>query len=134
MTKELEVSTVQARIQSEAKEEMGKGQREYYLREQLRAIRRELGEYEEKTVELKEYKTRLDVMRMPKEAKEEALKQVARLEQMHPDSAETSIVRTYVDWIVSLPWDKKTRDKIRVKEAQTRPSALSARLAFEINS
>ncbi|MBI4766533.1 MAG: endopeptidase La [Deltaproteobacteria bacterium] len=118
LAKELEVSKVQARIQSEAKEEMGKGQREYYLREQLRAIRRELGEYEEKTAELKEYRTRLDGMKMPKEAKEEALKQVSRLEQMHPDSAETSIIRTYVDWIVSLPWDKKTRDKIRVKEAQ----------------
>jgi ATP-dependent Lon protease len=118
LAKELEVSTVQARIQSEAKEEMGKGQREYYLREQLRAIRRELGEYEEKTAELKEYRTKLDGMRMPKEAKEEALKQVSRLEQMHPDSAETSIIRTYVDWIVSLPWDKKTRDKIKVKEAQ----------------
>ncbi len=118
LTKELEVSTVQARIQSEAKEEMGKGQREYYLREQLRAIRRELGEYEEKTAELTEYKTKLDQMQMPKEAKEEALKQVSRLEQMHPDSAETSIIRTYLDWIVSLPWDKKTRDKIKVQEAQ----------------
>jgi len=118
LAKELEVSTVQARIQSEAKEEMGKGQREYYLREQLRAIHRELGEYEEKNAELKEYKTKLNRMQMPKEAKEEALKQVSRLEQMHPDSAETSIIRTYLDWIVSLPWDKKTRDKIKVKEAQ----------------
>jgi ATP-dependent Lon protease len=118
LAKELEVSKVQARIQSEAKEEMGKGQREYYLREQLRAIRRELGEYEEKTAELKEYRAKLDGMRMPKEAKEEALKQVSRLEQMHPDSAETSIIRTYVDWIISLPWDQKTRDKIKIKEAQ----------------
>jgi ATP-dependent Lon protease len=118
LAKELEVSTVQARIQSEAKEEMGKSQREYYLREQLRAIRRELGEYEEKNAELKDYKTKLKQIEMPKEAKEEALKQVSRLEQMHPDSAETSIIRTYLDWIVSLPWDKKTRDKIKVKEAQ----------------
>ena len=118
LAKELEVSTVQARIQSEAKEEMGKGQREYYLREQLRAIRRELGEYEEKNAEIKDYKTKINRMQMPKEAKEEALKQVSRLEQMHPDSAETSIIRTYLDWIVSLPWDKKTRDKIKVKEAQ----------------
>jgi ATP-dependent Lon protease len=118
LAKELEVSTVQARIQSEAKEEMGRGQREYYLREQLRAIRRELGEYEERNAELKEYKSKLKQMQMPKEAKEEALKQVSRLEQMHPDTAETSIIRTYLDWIVSLPWDKKTRDKIKVKEAQ----------------
>ena len=118
LAKELEVSTVQARIQSEAKEEMGKGQREYYLREQLRAIHRELGEYEEKNAEIKDYKTKINGMQMPKEAKEEALKQVSRLELMHPDSAETSIIRTYLDWIVSLPWDKKTRDKIKVKEAQ----------------
>lgn len=118
LTKELAVSTVQARIQSEAKEEMGKGQREYYLREQLRAIRRELGEYEEKNAEIKEIKSKLNRMKMPKEAKEEALKQLSRLEQMHPDSAETSIVRTYLDWIVSLPWDKKTKDKIDVKGAQ----------------
>ena len=118
LAKELEVSTVQARIQSEAKEEMGKSQREYYLREQLRAIRRELGEYEERNAELKEYKTKLKQMQMPQEAKEEALKQVSRLEQMHPDSAETAIVRTYLDWIVTLPWDIKTRDKIKVKEAQ----------------
>ncbi len=118
LAKELEVSTVQARFQSEAKEEMGKGQREYYLREQLRAIHRELGEYEEKNAELKDYKTKINGMQMPRGAKEEALKQVTRLEQMHPDSAETSIIRTYLDWIVSLPWDKKTRDKIKVKEAQ----------------
>jgi ATP-dependent Lon protease len=118
LAKELEVSTVQARIQSEAKEEMGKGQREYYLREQLRAIHRELGEYEEKPTELTEYKTKLSLIKMPKEAKAEAFKQVSRLEQMHPDSAETSMVRTYLDWIVSLPWDKKTRDKIDVKEAK----------------
>ena len=118
LAKELEVSTVQARIQSEAKEEMGKGQREYYLREQLRAIHRELGEYEEKNAEIKDYKTKINGMQMPKEAKEEALKQLSRLELMHPDSAETSIIRTYLDWIVSLPWDKKTRDKIKVKEAQ----------------
>jgi ATP-dependent Lon protease len=118
LAKELEVSTVQARIQSEAKEEMGKSQRDYFLREQLRAIRRELGEYEERNAEIKEYKTKLKQMQMPKEAKEESLKQVSRLEQMHPDSAETAVIRTYLDWIVSLPWDKKTRDKIRVKEAQ----------------
>jgi ATP-dependent Lon protease len=118
LAKELEVSRVQARIQSEAKEEMGKGQREYYLREQLRAIRRELGEYEEKTAELKEFKTRLEEIRMPGEAKEEALKQISRLEQMHPDAAETSIIRTYLDWILSLPWDRKTKDKIKVREAQ----------------
>lgn len=118
LAKELEVSTVQARIQSEAKEEIGKGQRDYFLREQLRAIRRELGEFEEKNAEIIELKSKLTQIKMPKEAKEESLKQVSRLEQMHPDSAETSMIRTYLDWIVSLPWDKKTSDKIKVKEAK----------------
>jgi ATP-dependent Lon protease len=115
--KEVEVSTVQARIQSEAKEEMSRSQRDYYLREQLRAIRRELGEYEERSQELAEYRDKIKARHLPAEVREEALKQVSRLEQMHPDSAETSMVRTYLDWIVELPWDKKTRDKLEVKTA-----------------
>jgi ATP-dependent Lon protease len=118
LTKELAVSTVQARIQSEAKEEMGKGQREYYLREQLRAIRKELGDYEDKNREIDEIRVKLARIKMPKEAKEEALKQLSRLEQMHPESAENTMVRTFLDWMVSLPWDKKSREKIDVKEAQ----------------
>ena len=118
LIKEVQVSTVQARIHSEAKEEMNRGQREYFLREQLRAIRRELGEFDDRNAELKEYKTKITQLKMPPEAEEEALKQVSRLEQMHPDSAETSIIRTYLDWIVSLPWNERTRDKIKVKTAQ----------------
>jgi len=118
LAQELEVSEVQARIQSEAREEMGRGQREYYLREQLRAIRRELGEFEDRTAEYKELRSKLEEIRMPKEAKEEALKQLSRLEQMHPDAAETSIIRTYLDWVLALPWDKKTRDRLDVKRAR----------------
>ena len=116
--KELEVSTVQARIQSEAKEEMSKSQREYFLREQMQAIRRELGEYDERHQEVTEYRDQIKKLHLPKETEAEALKQLARLEQMHSESAEISIVRTYLDWIVSLPWDKKTRDKIDVRSAQ----------------
>ncbi len=119
--KEVEVSTVQARIQSEAKEEMSRSQRDYFLREQLRAIRRELGEYDERSQELTDYKAKIKDLRLPPEAREEALKQVSRLEQMHPDSAETSIVRTYLDWMVDLPWDKKTRDKFDVLKARKDP-------------
>jgi ATP-dependent Lon protease len=116
--KELEVSTVQARIQSEAKEEMSKSQREYFLREQMQAIRRELGEYDERQQEVTEYRSKIKKLHLAKETETEALKQLARLEQMHSESAEISIVRTYLDWIVSLPWDKKTRDKIDVRAAQ----------------
>ncbi len=117
--KELEVSTVQARIQSEAKEEMSKSQREYFLREQMQAIRRELGEYDERQQEVTDYRDKIKKLRLSKETEAEALKQVTRLEQMHSESAEISIVRTYLDWIVSLPWDKKTRDKIDVRSAQS---------------
>lgn len=116
--KELEVSTVQARIQSEAKEEMSKSQREYFLREQMQAIRRELGEYDERHQEVTGYRGQIKKLHLPKETEAEALKQLARLEQMHSESAEISIVRTYLDWIVSLPWDKRTRDKIDVRSAQ----------------
>jgi ATP-dependent Lon protease len=119
LRKELEVSAIQAKIQSQAREEMDRTQREYFLREQLRAIKKELGDIDEQGKEMEEYRLKIARARMPKEAEEEALKQVSRLEQMHPDAAEASIVRTYLDWLVELPWSKSTRDKLDVKEAKT---------------
>jgi ATP-dependent Lon protease len=118
LRKEMEVSAIQAKIQSQAREEMDRSQREYFLREQLRAIKKELGDLDETSKEMEEYRLKISRARMPKQAEEEALKQLSRLEQMHPDAAESSIVRTYLDWLVSLPWSKGTRDKIEVKEAQ----------------
>ncbi len=118
LTRELEVSTVQAKIQSEAKEEMSRTQREYFLREQLRAIKRELGEIDGKDEELAELRKKVRQAKMPPEAEKEALKQIQRLEFMHPDAAEASMVRTYLDWLVEMPWSRCTRDKLDVKRAR----------------
>jgi ATP-dependent Lon protease len=118
LRKELEVSSIQAKIQSQAREEMDRTQREYFLREQLRAIKKELGDVDEQSKELEEYRLKIARARMPKPAEEEALKQLSRLEQMHPDAAEASMVRTYLDWLVEVPWSKSTRDKLDLKEAK----------------
>ena len=118
LAREVEVSTVKARIQSEAKEEMSRGQREYYLREQLQAIRRELGDADERTEEVERYRKDLAKAKLSKEAAEEADKQLGRLEQMHSDSAEATLVRTYLDWLVELPWSRTTRDRIDLKRAK----------------
>ncbi|MBU0486033.1 MAG: endopeptidase La [Proteobacteria bacterium] len=116
--KELEVSTMQAKIQSEAKEEMGRTQREYYLREQLHALKKELGDIDDKSQEIEELREKLDKLRMPPAAKKEALKQLKRLEMMHPDASEATTVRTYLDWMLDIPWRKGTRDRIDLKVAK----------------
>ncbi len=117
LNKELEVSTVQAKIQSDAKEEMTKSQREYFLREQMQALKRELGDEDERTQELEELTTRIKKKKMPKEAKKEANKQLKRMEMMHPDSSEATVVRTYLDWILDLPWRKSTTDVLDLSKA-----------------
>ena len=118
LSKELELSTVQAKIQTQAKEEMSKTQREYFLREQLRAIKGELGDLDEKAQEVNEFSEKIKKAKMPPEAEKEARKQLTRLEQMHPDSAEASIVRTYLDWMVDLPWGKSTKDCLDIAKAK----------------
>lgn len=116
--REVELSAMQAKIQSEVKDEISKSQKDYFLREQVRAIHRELGELDERTQEIEEYKNKIKRARMPQDAKGEADKQLRRLEQMHPDSAESSVVRTYLDWMVELPWNKSTTDVIDMKKAK----------------
>ena len=118
LRRELEVSTMQAKIQSEAKEEIDRSQREYFLREQLRAIKKELGDFDERPDEIEEYQQKISKARMPKAVEEEAVMQLTRLEQMHPDAAEATMVRTYLDWLVEVPWSKNTRDKLELKEAK----------------
>ncbi|MFN2353414.1 MAG: endopeptidase La [Desulfopila sp.] len=108
--KELEVSTVQAKIQNDAKEEMSKSQREYFLREQLHALQKELGDTDERGQEIEELEARLKKTKMPKDVRKEAQKQLSRMEMMHPDSSEATIIRTYIDWILDVPWKKSTRD------------------------
>ncbi|MEI8181338.1 MAG: endopeptidase La [Desulfomonile sp.] len=118
LSKELELSAMQAKIQTQAKEEMGKTHREYFLREQLKAIQTELGEIDEKTKEIEEFRSKIAKAKIPKDVEREAEKQLGRLGQMHPDAAEASIIRTYLDWIVELPWSKSTRDKLDIKNAK----------------
>ena len=118
LSKELEVSTMQAKIQSQAKEEMTKTQREYFLREQLKAIKAELGDIDEKTAEISDFSQKIKEAKMPPDIEKEARKQLGRLEQMHTDAAEASIVRTYLDWLVEIPWSKSTKDNLDIKKAK----------------
>ena len=118
LTRELDLATMQARIQNQAKDEMSKTQREYFLREQLRQIHQELGEGDEKTEEMNEIKAQLDKAGMPPDVKKEATKQLKRLEQMHPESSESSLVRTYLDWMTELPWSERTEDNLDLKKAK----------------
>lgn len=118
LSRELELATMQARIQNQAKDEMSKTQREYFLREQLRQIHQELGEGDEKTEEINEIKDQIDKADMPEEVRKEAAKQLKRLEQMHPESSESSLVRTYLDWMVELPWSRRTNDNLDLKKAK----------------
>jgi ATP-dependent Lon protease len=119
LNKEIELLSMQARIQSAAKEEMGKTQRDYFLREQLRAIQQELGEADARSEEMTDLRKAIEDAKMPATAEKEALKQLGRLEQMHPDAAESNMLRTYLDWLVELPWSKSTKDVLDIKRART---------------
>jgi len=118
LTRELALSAMQAKIQSNVKDEISKSQRDFFLREQVRAIHRELGELDEKGQEVEEYSKKIRQAKMPKPAREEAEKQLRRMSQMHPDAAETSVVRTYLDWLVGMPWNKATKDVIDIPRAK----------------
>src|SRR5437879_8089932 len=109
---------MQTRIQKQRKEEMNKTQRDYYLREKLKHIQQELGEGDERAEEISELKKQIEKAKMPTDVKREADKQLRRLEQMHPESSEASLVRTYLDWLVDLPWSKKTKDNLNIKKAK----------------
>jgi len=115
--KEIEVLEMQHKIQSQAREEMDKSHREYYLREQLKAIQKELGEADERGQEIQELEQKIDGAKMPSEVAKEAKTQLGRLSRMHPDAAEASVIRTYLDWLIDLPWVKQTKDKLSIKQA-----------------
>ncbi len=118
LTRELEVLELGKKIQTEAQSEMEKVQREYFLREQLKAIKRELGEESEQTVEAEEYRNKIEEAGMPEEARKEALRELARLEKMPTVAAEYSVIKTYLDWMTSLPWDKVTEDNLDIARAR----------------
>jgi ATP-dependent Lon protease len=119
LTREVQVLELGNKIQSQVKEDIDKTQREYYLREQLKAIKRELGEIDEHSAELKELKEKIEKAGMPEEAKKAAEKELDRLSKMSPASAEYTVARTYLDWLVELPWSKGTNDNLDISHANT---------------
>ncbi|WP_374031604.1 endopeptidase La [Bdellovibrio bacteriovorus] len=115
---ELEVMQTQSKNRTGAKDDMSKSQREYFLREQMKAIKNELGEGDSKSEEMDELREKLVNAGMPSHVEAEALKQLGRLERMHPDASEATMVRTYLDWMADLPWSKKSEDHIDLKRSK----------------
>jgi len=118
LSKEITVLTMQQEISTQARGEMDKSQREYYLRQQLRAIQQELGEGEEMSEEIAQYRKLVVEKKIPAEAATEVEKQIKRLERSHPDSAETAIIRTYLDWMTGLPWGVLSADSEDIERAR----------------
>jgi len=118
MTKELEVLELGRKIQTEAQGEMEKMQRDYFLREQLKAIQKELGETDEQTLEIQEYRQKIAAARMPEEAEKEALRELSRLEKMPTQAAEYSVIKTYLDWLTAMPWQVATEDQLDIAHAR----------------
>ncbi|MGB9874061.1 MAG: endopeptidase La, partial [Hydrogenobacter sp.] len=109
---------VQSKIRNIARERMEKEQREYFLRQQLKAIQEELGEGDERKAEIEEYRKKLSGLKLEKSVRAEIEKQINRLEKLHPDSAEAGVLRTWLDWVLDLPWNKKTKDRYDLEKAK----------------
>ena len=118
LIKELEVLELGSKIQSQVQSEVGKNQREYFLREQLKAIQKELGEGDDQAKEIEELRTKIEAAGMPETVKKEALRELDRLSKMPVAAAEYTVSRTYVDWIVALPWSKRTEDALDLKRTK----------------
>ena len=112
LIKELEVLELGSRIQSQVQSEVGKNQREYFLREQMKAIQKELGEGDDQTKEIEELRAKIDAVGMPEIVKKEALRELDRLAKMPVAAAEYTVSRTYLDWLVTLPWQARTEEEI----------------------
>jgi len=115
--KEIELLSMQQKIQADVRGEIDKTQREYFLREQLKAIQRELGETDDRSEDMRELREKIKEAKLPDKAGKEAEKQLRRLERMHPDAAEASMTRTYIEWLADLPWSKATKDNLDLKAA-----------------
>ena len=118
LAKELEIVELERKINVRVRKQMEKTQKEYYLREQIKAIQKELGEKDERAAEAEEYRQKITEAKLPKEVEEKALKEVERLEKMPPLAAESTVVRNYLDWLVALPWSKSTRDRLDLQLAE----------------
>jgi len=118
INRELQVLELGQKIQSQVKQDMDKSQREFYLRQQLKAIKGELGEKDERNVEVEDYRAKVEEKGLPEEARKEAERELERLGRMHPTSAEYTVASTYLDWMTSLPWNESTEDMLDIKKAQ----------------
>ncbi len=118
LTREIELLELGHKIQSQVQTELNKNQREYYLRQQLKAIQKELGEGDSRSSEIEELEKKLEEAHMPEEARKAAEKELDRLRMIPPESAEHTVVRTYLDWLVSLPWSLSTSDNLDIKHAR----------------
>src|SRR5438132_13558377 len=118
LTKEAEVLELGSKIQSEVQSEVSKTQREYYLREQLKAIQKELGGSDERTQEIEELRAKIEASGMPEEAHKEATRELDRLAKMPPAAAEYTVARTYLDWLIAMPWRTETVDNVDIAEAR----------------
>lgn len=115
---QMDVLELGNKIQTKVKDDIDKSQREYYLRQQLKAIRQELGETDENAVETEEYRKKIEEKNLPEEAKKEALRELERLSRMHPSSAEYTVSSTYLDWMTTLPWNESTNDNLDIGKAR----------------
>jgi ATP-dependent Lon protease len=118
LARELEVVQLGSKIQSQVESEIDKGQREYFLRQQLKAIQEELGEADEQQAEVNELRQRLEEAGLPEEAKQQAERELGRLEKLPPIAAEYGVIRTYLEWLVDLPWSKETEDNLDIGHAR----------------
>ena len=116
---QLEILELGNKIQTQVKDHLDKGQREYFLRQQLKAIKEELGEGDDESkIEIEEYRSKIEELGLPEEARKEAERELGRLSRMHPSSAEFTVASTYLDWITTLPWNMSTPDNLDIKKAR----------------
>ncbi len=119
LARELEVISIGSEIQNQVQSEIDKGQREFVLRQQLEAIRRELGEFDESAAEANELREQLDAIALPEDVRRQVDRELKRLETLPPQAAEHGVIRTYLEWIASLPWDRTTEDNLDLAHART---------------
>jgi ATP-dependent Lon protease len=116
--REMEILELEKKINVRVRKQMEKTQKEYYLREQLKAIQKELGDKDDRTAEVDEYRQRMKEQELPKEVAEKITKEIERLEKMPPMVAESAVIRTYLDWLLALPWSKETNDRLDITSAE----------------
>jgi ATP-dependent Lon protease len=118
LTREVNILELERKIQNRVRKQMEKSQREYFLKEQMKAIQQELGESDERQSEVAEYKKKIEAANLPEHVKEKALEELSRLEKMPPMAAEAVVVRTYLDWLLAIPWSTRTDDRLDILEAR----------------